>query len=191
MKIYFIGGTSEFSSKIVESLKNEYNFDVTAVGRTSGHRYPDNKDKIIAQCCDSDVIVNFTYAEGQQLNLLSDLQKTIEQSQWKGYLINFGSTVVFHGRGSKDNGLHPWQANRYHSQKKAIQEYGYGISKRFSNNQYRFTQIQCGMLANEKMKKLPTYRETCLQAENLSNIINYLVHTPSNWHIHEFIIDAQ
>ena len=72
-----------------------------------------------------------------------------------------------------------------------MQEYGYGISKRFSQNKFRFTQIQCGMLANEKMKKLPSYRETCLQAENLSNILNYLINTPSNWHIHEFIIDAQ
>ena len=191
MKIYFIGGTSEYSSKIVDSLKTDYGFDIAAVGRTSGHGYPANKEKILSECCDYDVIINFTYAEGQQFNLLHDLYRQIKKTNWQGYLINFGSTVVLHGRGSKDNGLEPWQANRYHAQKKAVQEYGYGISKRFSQNKFRFTQIQCGMLANEKMKKLPNYRETCLQAENLSNILNYLINTPFNWHIHEFIIDAQ
>ena len=34
MKIYFIGGTSEYSSKIVDSLKTDYGFDIAAVGRT-------------------------------------------------------------------------------------------------------------------------------------------------------------
>ena len=191
MKIYFIGGTSNFSSKIVESLENDYDHSVTAVGRRTGHYVPEENDKIVSEALDSDVIINFTYAGGRQLELLIDMYKSLLTNDWNGYFINFGSTIVLHGKSSMDAINEPWSAIRYHSRKKAVQEAGHFISKKFHQNGFRYTQIQCGMLNNKKMQGVSNYRPTCLQATDLSNILNYLINTPSNWHVHEFMIDAQ
>lgn len=190
MKIYFIGGTSEYSSKIVKSLKEDYNFEVTAVGRSTGHEIPKDNQKIIKEALEYDVIVNFTYASGYQLEFTIAAYKEISESNWNGYFINFGSTIVLHSKSSMDRVNPPWQSIRYHSKKKSIQEAGHYISRRFYDNGFRYTQIQCGMLANKKMQNLENYRTTSIQAENLSNILNYLINTPKNWHIHEFMIDA-
>jgi hypothetical protein len=190
MKIYFIGGTSEYSSKIVKSLREDYNFEVTAVGRSTGHEIPKDNQKILKEALDYDVIINFTYASGYQLDFTINAYKEISESKWDGYFINFGSTIVLHSKSSMDRVNPPWQSIKYHSRKKSIQEAGHYISRRFFDNGFRYTQIQCGMLANKKMQSLQNYRDSCIQATNLSNILNYLINTPSNWHIHEFMIDA-
>jgi hypothetical protein len=191
MKIYFIGGTSSFSSKIVNSLKDDFSHEVVAVGKRTGHVIPQDTEKIINESLTYDSIINFTYANGSQLDFTLNLYKSIIEKNWDGYFINFGSSIVLHGKGSVDNTIPAWQKINYISRKKSVQEAGYQISRNFFNNGFRYTQIQCGMLANEKMKNLPSYRETCLQAEDLSNVINYLLHTKSNLHIHELIIDGK
>lgn len=191
MSIYFIGGTSEFSTQIVDSLKEDYDHEVVAVGRSSGHKIPDNERQIIAESLQHDVIINFTYAGGYQHEYIINSYKAFEENNWNGYFITFGSTIVLHSKSSMDKVTPPWQSVKYLTRKKAVQETGYYISRRFSNNKFRYTQIQCGMLANAKMKSLENYRPTCLQAKDLSNILNYLINTPKNWHIHEFMIDAQ
>ena len=189
--IYFVGGTSEFSEQIVDCLKHEYRHDVTAVGRSTGHDLPANESKIITESLNHDVVVNFTYAGGYQHEYIINSYKAFEENNWNGYFITFGSTIVLHSKSSMDKINPPWQSIKYHSKKKAIQESGHYISRRFYDNKFRYTQIQCGMLANAKMKQLSNYRPTCLQAKDLSNILNYLINTPKNWHIHEFMIDAQ
>lgn len=190
MKIYFIGGTSEFSSKIVDSLVNDYNYEVTAVGRSTGHSIPEDSKKIIQEALEYDIIINFTYASGHQIDFTIHSYKELLENNWNGYFINFGSTIVLHSKSSMDRVNPPWQSIKYHSKKKSVQEAGHFISRRFFENGFRYTQIQCGMLANKKMQALQNYRETCIQATDLSNILNYLINTPKNWHIHEFMIDA-
>lgn len=190
MNIYFVGGTSDFSSLIVKSLEEDYNHSVTAVGRRTGHSIPENNKKIIHEALEYDVVVNFSYSSGYQLDFTMDMYKEILENQWNGYFINFGSTIVLHGKSSMDRVLPPWQSIRYHSKKKSIQEAGHYISRRFYDNKFRYTQIQCGMLANKKMQQLENYRDTCLQATDLSNMIHYLINTPRNWHIHEFMVDG-
>ena len=190
MNIYFIGGTSDYSSLIVKNLEEEYHHTVIAVGRRTGHAIPENIEKITSEAIDHDVIVNFSYSSGAQLDFTIDMYREILASKWNGYFINFGSTIVLHGKSSMDRVNPPWQSIKYHSKKKSVQEAGHYISRRFFDNGFRYTQIQCGMLANKKMQGLQNYRETCLQPGDLSNIINYLINTPKNWHIHEFMIDA-
>lgn len=190
MKVYFIGGTDEFSVQIVENLRQDYGYEVTNVGRTTGHSIPTDTKKIIEEALDYDIIVNFTYASGAQLDFTVNMYRELLIKEWKGYFLNFGSTIVLHHKGSMDRITDVWHSIKYHSKKKAVQELGHLISQRFFTNGFRYTQIQCGMLANAKMKKLENYRDTCLQATDLSSILNYLINTPSNWHIHEFMIDA-
>lgn len=190
-KIYFIGGTSEFSSKIVDDLRNKFSFEVVAVGRRTGHDIPANLNKIKQEALSNDIIVNFTYAGGQQLNVLFDFYKEISKNEWNGYFINIGSSIVLHGKSSMDKVNELYQSIKYHSQKKAIQEAGHFISRNFMSNGFKFTQVQCGMLANKKMQNLSSYRDTCLHASDISSLINYLINLPSNIHMHEVILDGK
>jgi len=190
MKIYFIGGTGEFSSKIVEDLDTIYGHEVIGVGRTTGHAVPEENKKICKEALDSDVIVLFTYASGSQLELVHDIFKTLKINKWGGHFINIGSTIVLHPKGTKDKTLDPWQVNIYRTKKKAIRDYGYEISRDFTKHDFKFTQLHVGMLANKKMKQLDDYRNNCLQHNDISNMINWIACAPKNWNLHEIMIDG-
>jgi hypothetical protein len=190
-KIYFIGGTSDFSSLIVEDLKIKGDYSITPVGRRTGHSLPESIDKIVNEAISHDVIVLYTYASGHQLELLFNLYKKIEETGWSGHLISFGSTIVLHHKSSMDKVNERHTSVKYQSQKKALQEAGHYFSRCFTSNKFKFTQIQCGMLATDKMKRLPNYRDTCLKPQDLSKMIDFILTSPSNWHLHEIFIDGK
>lgn len=189
--VYFIGGTSSFSNDIAANLQTHYGHSITSVSRKTGHTIPSETNKIISEALNFEVIILYTYAGGHQLGLLFDLYKEIELKKWNGVLINFGSSVVLHNKSSTDKTTDRCTTAFYQTQKKAMQETGHYISRHFTSNSFKFTQIQCGMLANDKMKKLPNYRETCLQSKDVAELINFIISAPANWHLHEIIIDGK
>lgn len=195
-RIYFIGGTSEFSKQVVEDLEKEYNYDVTAVGRRTGHhvkKTPDSEGnkRIIDEALQYDAIINFSFSQGAQYELVLSLFKEFLQKNWEGYFINFGSSITLHNKSSMDNLMDPWDVFYYTSKKFSIHHLGQLISRRFMINPFRFTTISCGMLDNEKMRKVPNYRSTCIKPHDLSNLINYCLSSPPNWHLHEIVFDAK
>jgi hypothetical protein len=194
--IYFIGGTGEFSRQMTDSFRDDYGYEVTPVGRRTGHGVDhdwecNGLNKIADEFLKHDVIVNFVYSGGVQYPITIRLLKEILANEWKGYFINFGSTALLHNKGSMDNVLMPHQHFDYIAKKTGIHAFSREISKSFMTNDFRYTLINCGMLDNEKMRQLPKYRPTCLKPSDLTNLINYCINTPSNWHLHELYLDAK
>lgn len=192
--VYFIGGTGEFSSEMGRILQDDYGHKVTGVGRRTGHAVEgstgEGLDKIAQEFLDYDVVINFI-SGGMQYYLTQRLLKEITENDWRGYWVNFGSTILLHNKGSMDKNLKPHQVYDYIAKKHAISSFSKEISRNFMENEFRYTLLNCGMLDNPKMRKLPNYRTTCLKPNDLANVVNFCVTSPTNWHLHELYLDGK
>lgn len=192
-KIYFIGGTSVFGSNIVKILTKD--FDVKSVGIETGHEYTgyncQNEIKILDEMIEHQTIIIYTDCRGKQSELLVSFFKKALIENWKGHLISFSSTSLFHNSCSMKELNEPWRVLHYRKNHASVYKIHDEINYISDKIDFKFTSILCGMRSNEKMKKFKSYRINCLHPEDFANIIKNCISLSNNINVKEIILDAK